>query len=411
MQNKNKFFYGYVIVFVVFILQIIMFGPQVSFGVFIKPMTAENGWPLALVSGAFSAASLVQACSSMAMGYLNDKIGPRLVMTICGFLIGAGLMMMYFVQETWQLYLFYAALVGVGGGGLLAPQISTIARWFVKRRNITTALLFVGGGLGGFIGPPLITRLIYSTSWRQTFLYIGIVLFVMVILGAQFLRKDPSTMGQFPDGMKGDPNNKESSETSGMTTKQAMKTKKLWFFAIVEFCIGFVLWTVFVHIVPYAIDRGITPETAALVLSCMSISQPVGSILISLVADKIDNGRALVVCVCLLGAVAFLLLPIYSSWILGMIVVTLALGLGGASVLQSSLTAKLFGMKAHGGILGLTIFTFAIGSSIGTYLAGVVYDASGNYKWSLLICSALVVAAVILAIFLSRMIRKEAKAF
>jgi MFS family permease len=398
----KKIFYGYVILFVIFIIQIVMFGPQVSFGVFIKPISTDFGWSIALVAGVFSAYSVVQAFSSGFMGWLNDRIGPRLVMTICGILVGSGLMLMYFVHSTWQLYLFYVALAGVGAGGLLAPQISTIARWFVRRRNIATAVLFMGGGVGGFIGPPLITWLIYSYSWREAFLFIGVVLFVLVILGAQFLRRDPSTMGLLPDGDKTETIVKASSALSGLTTKQAFKTGKLWSFSIVMFCIGFCLWTVFVHIVPYAIDRGISPKVAAMILSCMSLAQPVGCIAVSLIADRLGNGKSLVICVCLLLAVTFLLLPVTNPWLMGFIVTVIAFGLGGASVLQSSMTAKLFGMKAHGAILGFSIFTFALGSSLGTYLAGLVYDSTGNYQMILLICGVLVVAAIILSTSLNR---------
>jgi OFA family oxalate/formate antiporter-like MFS transporter len=405
---KRKFFYGYIIVFVIFILQIVLVGPEASFGVFLKPITAEFNWPMAFVAGAFSAYCVVQAFSSILMGWLNDRMGPRFVMTICGILVGSGLMLMYFVHSKWQLYLFYVALGGIGTGGILAPQISTIARWFVKRRNIATGVLFAGGGVGGFIGPTLITWLIYSYGWREAFLFIGIVLFVLVILGAQFLKRDPSTADQLPDGDGIEVKNKESSDVSGLTTKQAFKTKKFWFFAIVIFCIGFCLWTVFIHIVPYAIDRGISPNVAAMILSAMSLAQVVGNIVGSIIADRIGNGRALVACVCLLLAVILLLLPIANPWLLGFIVIILAFGLGGTSVLQSSMTARLFGMKSHGAILGFIIFAFSIGSALGTYLAGLVYDYTGSYQLIFLLCVVLVVAAIIMAISLNHIRKTEA---
>jgi predicted MFS family arabinose efflux permease len=218
-------------------------------------------------------------------------------------------------------------------------------------------------------------------------------------------------MGQLPDGDKSgtEIKNTEPSEASGLTWKEAFKTRKFWFLSIAMFCIGFTLWTVFVHIVPYAIDKGVSPETSALILSVMSISQPAGSLLVSTITGRLGNGRSLVVCMCLLLAVAFLILPISNPWLLGLIVIMLALGLGGTSVLQSSMTAELFGMKAHGAILGFSIFTFSLGSASGTYLAGLVYDATGSYEVAFSICGILIVVGIILAISLIR-IKKTAAA-
>lgn len=404
---KRKYYYGYIIVFIIFIIQIVMFGAQLSFGVFIKPLTAEFNWSMALVSGAFSAYSVMQAFSSLLMGWLNDRIGPRFVITICGILVGSGFILMYFVDSAWQLYFFYVALAGVGGGGILAPQISTIARWFNKRRNMATAILFAGGGVGGFIGPPLITWLIYTYSWREAYLFAGIVLFVLVVTGAQFLKRDPSTMGQLPDGDRIQSIVQTPLDVSGSTWKQAFKSYSFWLLVIIMFCIGFCLFIVFLHIVPYAIDRGISPEAAAMILSAMSVAQPVGSIVVSILADRIGNKRALVACVSLLFAVGFLLLPVANPWLLGLFVIILAFGMGGTSILQSSLTAEFFGMKSHGAILGSTIFTFAIGSAAGTYSAGLVYDYTGNYQLIFLVCLILVIIAVILAISLNRTGTKE----
>jgi len=379
-----------------------MFGPRVSFGVFINPLTSEFNWSMALVSGAFAVSTIVQAFSSIVMGWLNDRIGPRFVLTLCGILVGSGLMLMYLVDSVWQLYLLYVVLVGVGMGSLVAPQMSTIARWFVKRRNIMTAVQMAGGGLGGLIGPLLITWLIYTYGWREAYLFIGAGVFVLVIVSAQFLRRDPYKMGQLPYGEEGKVAIKTPVDVSGLSSKQAFKTKKFWFFALIIFCVGFCLWTVMVHIVPYAINQGISPEQAALILSAMNGAQPVGSVVWGLVADRIGNRKVLVTCVCLLSAVIFLLLPLGNPWLIGFLVMVIALGLGGVSVTQSSITAELFGMRSHGTILGYTVFTFSVGGALGTYLAGALFDSTGSYQIIFLLCGALILAAVMMAMYLSR---------
>ena len=110
-----------------------MFGPRVSFGVFINPLISEFNWSMALVSGAFAASTIVQAFSSIVMGWLNDRIGPRFVLTLCGILVGSGLMLMYLVDSVWQLYLLYVVLVGVGMGSLVVRKCLQLPE-VVKRK-------------------------------------------------------------------------------------------------------------------------------------------------------------------------------------------------------------------------------------------------------------------------------------
>jgi MFS family permease len=407
---KKGFFYGYVIVFIIFILQIVMYGPRASFGVFIKPITAEFDWTRALVAGAFSLSSFITGFSGIIMGWLNDRLGPRFILTICGILAGVGLMLMFFVDSSWQLYLFYIAIVGPGMGGLFAPQMSTIARWFVKRRNIMTAILMAGGGVGGLIGPPLITWLIYTYSWQQAFLFVGIGVFVLVILAAQFLRRDPYKMGQVPYGEASETKEKVPSNVLGLSLKQAFHTTKFWILEFIMVCYGFCSLTTLVHIVPYAIDRGISPATAAVILAVMNGAVPVSSIIVGLIADRIGTRRVFITCVCLLSAIMFLLLPVNIPWLLSLFVMIVSFGGGGISVIQSSMVAELFGMKAHGAILGCTTFAFTVGGAIGPFIAGAVFDSNGNYQLIFLLCGALVIAAIIMAISLNRIRKTEALA-
>jgi MFS family permease len=407
---KSNFFYGYIIVSVFFILQLLMVGPRSSFGVFVNPLTTEFDWTRALVAGAFSLSSLITGFSGILMGWLNDRLGPRIVLTICGILVGAGFVLMFFIDSAWQLYLFFGVLVGLGMGGVFPPQMSTVARWFIKRRNIMTAMLMVGGGLGGLVAPPLITWIIYTHSWQEAFLFVGIGVFILIILAAQLLRRDPSQMGQVPYGGASEIRGKTPSSISRLSLKQALYTKKFWFFTIAVFCIGFCNGVPSVHIVPYAIDLGISPATAAIILSVMNGAVPVGSIVVGLIADRISSRKAFMTCVCLLSSIMLLLLPVTSVWLLSFFVMILSFGSGGVAVLLSSLVAELFGMKSHGAILGCIVFSFTLGSAAGPFIAGSIFDSTDSYQWAFLISGFLIIAAIILTAYLNRIRKTEATA-
>jgi MFS family permease len=181
-------------------------------------------------------------------------------------------------------------------------------------------------------------------------------------------------------------------------------------FSFIMGCLGFCVMTISVHIVPLAIDRGISATGAAMILSVMNVAMTVGSIIIGIIADKIGSRRMLVICLCLLLGITLFLLPVNSAWILGILVVVMTLGCGGIAVLQGTIVAELFGLRSNGVILGAITFGYTIGSSSGVFIAGLVFDATGNYQWVLLICTFLSIIALIMAISLNRTRKREALA-
>lgn len=83
-------FYGYTIVVAASLSMVLIFSVHYAFGVFFKPLSNEFGWTRAMTAGAFSLVWISQGLLASVMGGLNDRFGPRLVLTVCGCLIGAG---------------------------------------------------------------------------------------------------------------------------------------------------------------------------------------------------------------------------------------------------------------------------------------------------------------------------------
>ena len=94
MKEGGESGYGYVIVSSAFLLMTVMWMGFYSFGIFFKPVLREFGWTRAVTAGAFSLCSLIQGLLAIAMGALTDRFEPRLVMTLCGFLLAAGYLLM-----------------------------------------------------------------------------------------------------------------------------------------------------------------------------------------------------------------------------------------------------------------------------------------------------------------------------
>lgn len=91
---KPKFFYGYVIVVISFFVLLLTFGTFYTFGVFFKPLSTEFGWTRAATSGAYSLAMFLSGVLAIVTGRLTDRFSPRTVLTLCGFLLGLGYLLM-----------------------------------------------------------------------------------------------------------------------------------------------------------------------------------------------------------------------------------------------------------------------------------------------------------------------------
>ena len=115
MQN-NRFFYGYIIVIISFLVMMAILGLQTAFGIFFKPIIEIQGWSRAITSGAFSLSQIAGGVSCIVIGGLNDKYGPRISVALCGLLSVIGYLLIAQIHEIWQLYLYYGILIGVGVG-------------------------------------------------------------------------------------------------------------------------------------------------------------------------------------------------------------------------------------------------------------------------------------------------------
>ena len=234
-----------------------------AFGVFFKPVLNEFGWTKTTTSGAFSLALMINGLLAIVMGGLTDKFGPRIVVTLCGLLLGLGFFLMSKISAVWQLYLFYGILVGAGMSGSFIPLLSTVARWFLKRRNIMTGITASGTGMGALIGPPVAVRLISIYGWRVSYALIGSIILLIVVLSAQLIKRDPTQVGQVAYGANQVEQKRLNLGADGFSLREAVYTSQFWVFFATGFCYGFCVFTIMVHIVPHAIELGISAIRAA----------------------------------------------------------------------------------------------------------------------------------------------------
>ncbi len=398
MLKNTGLFYGYIIVLVSFFIMFIILGLQSTFGIFFKPIISDIGWTRAVTSGAFSLSLLVSGAISIAMGSLNDRFGPRIVLTLCGFLCGTGHILMSLVDTIWEIYLYYGILIGVGSG-VFAPVLSTVARWFIGKRNMMTGIVFAGTGIGILILPPIINHLISIYEWRNSFIILGVAVFVIVIGAAQLMKRDPSEIGETP--YHGNSQiEKDNQSTEGFTPREAMRHKQFWMLCLVMMFYGYCLFSFQVHIPPFITDLGIPSSIAALVLTIIGGATIVGETIMGMTADRIGNRLAFLIGFGLITAAAIILIEAKDTWTFFVVAVIFGFAMGDCSTQESPSVAWLFGIKHHGTLLGIVVFAFTIGAAIGPLISGYIFDVSGNYSFAFLLCAIIAILAFILMLFI-----------
>lgn len=396
---KPRFHYGYVIVASAFFISVVTHGMRNSYGVFFKPMLTEFGWTRAVTSGAFSLAWMMEGVLSILIGALNDRFGPRLVLTFCGVLLGLSYLLMSRMGNIWQLYLFYGVLGGAGGS-VFVPIVSTVARWFLTRRSLMTGLAVTGIGVGSLFGPPAANALISTFNWRGSYLILGSLVLVVVVLAAQLMRRDPSQVGQVPYGESAPVKGVRKPAAKSLSLKEAARTRQFWLVFGMLFCLGFCYSTVTVHIVPYATDLRIPAASAANILAVMGGASIIGRTAFGSIGDRIGNKYAFLIGFALMSLALFWLLQARESWQLYIFAIVLGVAVGDCATQESPLVASLFGIRSHGLIFGTVASSFTIGAALGPLASGYIFDHTGAYEIAFLAAAGLGLAAIIMNLLL-----------
>jgi MFS family permease len=401
--SGHRLYYGYVIVAAALVIQLIAWGSFGAFGVFVKPFQTEFGSSRAAVSGVASVVLLVHGISSIIMGNLSDRWGPRIVMTIAGLICAIGFFLTSRTHALWQLYLTYGVVVGVGVGALDVVLLSSIARWFRTRRGIMTGIVKAGAGAGHLTIPLTAGMLIVALDWRGAYAIVAGVNVVFILLISQFLRRDPSVMGLKAYGDY----SKDTPSESGLALRQAIRTWQFWSVVGIYLMVLFCTYTVQVHIAAYAQGLGFSVTGAAAFLSIIGGSSIVGRFGMGAVGDRLGIRRTFIFSTVVLCIALFALMLARQPWILYVIVPFYGFAHGATYSLISPLVARWFGTKAQGAIYGVVIFGGTIGGAAGPLLAGSIYDNTGSYSLAFLILSAAAATGIVLLATLKPVKAKE----
>ena len=408
--DQPHFFYGWVIVGCSFTVLAAAYGIQFSYGVFMPEISAEMGWGRTSLSLAYSVYVFVYSALGIVAGVYTDRWGPRLVVGVGGVLLGSGVMLLSQMQALWQLYLFLGGIAALGMSAVFVPCNATVVRWFIRRRGLALSMSTSGSSFGNCFIPPLAALLITTYGWRTAYLLLGLGGLVIITLCARFIVRDPERLGLRPDGIQPVLLSAEALSGSHVspdrrdawTLASARRTGAFWMLVAALTMTWLVVFMPLVHIVPFAIDLGVSQVTAATLISVIGLAGFSGRLITGPLSDR--YGRLLTLGTCLtLEAVAFFGLAVSSGLsLLYPSAALFGLSYGGTTALFPAIVGDFYGRLAVGAIVG---FIFSLAGSMaafGPMAAGYIYDVYGSYDLAFLMSASFNLFSVMLLCFVKQ---------
>ena len=389
--GRRGIYYGWVIVAVMFVTLFISLGFRFAFGVFYSAILDETGWLRADTAGVVSASMIVYACTAALSGYLFDRLGARVLFPIGAFCMGAGLMLCSTSNSLAGLTVSYGIMLGFSYAALgFIPHMAIVPRWFVRRRGLASAVSLAGVGLGTLGVATLSAEIILRIGWRETMWWFGIAAMVVLIpINLVFHRHSAERIGLVPDGQSAPPATRTASVKAGAIIGDAIRTPAFWLLSLSVTMTGLCIMTMFVHQTRLLVDMGYSLPLASLIFGTLGVMRAIGGLIWGPLSDRIGRA-ACVVIICSISIVGLallwltLLVPAESFALriamLSGYVLMFGIGYNGMAPVYASAVSDQFAGKNLGTIFGLLDLGFGLGSAVGPWWAGWMFDRYGSYS-------------------------------
>ena len=396
---RQRVYYGWVIVATMFAVNFsTMCTGTLNYGLFVLPMQRELSLSRATFGWMQTTRRLSAGVLSFAVGWLVDRYGSRVYISISAVFISACLLLVSFSSHAWQFILIFG-LIGVSG--LAAPNgIVTsvpVAKWFVQKRGRALALATAGLGIGGIIFMPVTQWLIEDYGWRGTWQVLA-VLFLLIAMpvSAVFLRRQPEDMGLRVDG---EPpmdtatpgsrvaRSRQSAEEPVWTVREAFRTGTMWKLVAVFALSGVAQGGASFHRIPYFVEKAYDPLLVSWSFAADAGGAAATALVAGWLADRVPV--RFLAAASFSGFIVAILLMIYVASAEMMFLSTILFGssVGFGMIVHTYIFADYYGRAFLGTIRGIVMPINLLSAGLGAPLVGYLHDYTGSYLlawWTLL---------------------------
>jgi MFS family permease len=370
------------------------YGIWYSYSVVLVALLAEFGWSRSLLAGAFSVFTLVHGGLNPVIGALCVRFRPLRVMAAGGVAMGLALFADSFIATPAQLYLafgvFTAIAVAIAGW---VPALVHVQREYPHRLGLSIGIVSSGVGVGMLLVVPFTQLLIDAYGWRAAYRVLGAVSVLWIVPSSLWLMRAPRSVtirGQSPVKQNPKASSSDPRAAREATLAEAMRTQPFWLLFAAFFFGNIASQMLHVHQVVYLVDHGLAAMVAASVVSVVGLASIFGKTGGGWLSDRIEREIVFIAGISILVASALVLLALGAAptrWGAYGYAVLLGVGYSVTASLIPAMMSDRFSGRHYGAIVGVGLIGSAVGSAIGPWLAGRLYDTTGSYTLAFLIAA------------------------
>lgn len=348
------------------------FGVRSAFGLFMVPISGDLGWGREVFALSIALQNLLWGLGQPFAGALADRFGPMKVMLGGAMLYAAGVLIMSVATTPLMFHISTGILVGFGLSGtgfsiVLAAVGKVVAP---EKRSWALGIVTAAGSFGQFAMVPLGQSFLSAYGWQTTVLILGITSLAMLPLATAF-------RGVGERGLGGP----ASTQSLGEALREASRHRGFLLLTAGFFVCGFHVAFIAAHLPSFVIDRGLDPRIGAWALGLVGLFNIIGSYSAGVMGGKYSKKYLLSMLYVTRSAVIvlFIAFPMTETTVL---MFAAAMGLLWLSTvpLTSGIVAQVFGPKYMSMLTGIVFFSHQIGSFLGVWGGGYLYDTTGSYN-------------------------------
>jgi OFA family oxalate/formate antiporter-like MFS transporter len=374
-----------------------------TWSVISKGIPAEWKWSEADKSWPYSIACLVFSLIMVPAGRMQDKIGPRIVATIGGILVGAGFLLASFTTSPSGYIIGFGILAGAGIGFGYASATPPAVKWFsAAKTGLVAGIVVSGFGLASVYAAPLTMWLISTWDIKTAVMALGIAFLIVVVVLSQILKPPPP--GFIPAGTDTAKAQGSAGKKEDFLPKEMLATSQfymLWFMYACGAGAGLMVISKLAAIA--SIQAGI--KLGFILVAVLAVGNGAGRIAAGILSDKVGRKVTMFICFVMQAVLVFLLSrtvqgnALAKAPVLAIISALIGANYGANLSLFPSVTKDYYGLKNFGVNYGLVFTAWGVGGFMLALLAGKLYDQYHTFNFAYYGAAILLVLAAVMTFF------------